>query len=84
MLMGRSQQLPVLQHKSFNQPWGIQVKQLTKICWHMIAHPIQPRLLLEQRRFKPCLVLAYILVQSSHCMLEACMLLAGVRVHELW
>ena len=26
-------------------PWGVQVKQLTKICWHLTCSPIQPRLL---------------------------------------
>ena len=23
-------------------PWGVQVKQLTKICWHLIAPPSTP------------------------------------------
>ena len=23
-------------------PWGVQVKQLTKICWHLICSPIHP------------------------------------------
>ena len=25
-------------------PWGVQVKQLTKICWHLICSPIHPEL----------------------------------------
>ena len=35
-------------------PWGVQVKRLTKIYWHLICSPIHPRLL-GQGRFKPCL-----------------------------
>ena len=45
--------------------------------------PIQPRLL-RWSRFKPCLGPGYFLLWSSDCMLETCMLLAGVMVHEHW
>ena len=38
--------------------------------------PIHPRLL-GQSRFKPCLGPSYFLLQSSDCVLEICMLLAG-------
>ena len=64
-------------------PWGVQVKQLTKICWHLICSPIHPRLL-GRGRFKPCFEPGYFLLQLSNCMMETCMLLAGVRVHEHW
>ena len=45
--------------------------------------PIHPRLL-RQSRFKTCLRPGYFLLQSSDCMLETCMQLAGVRVHKDW
>ena len=64
-------------------PWGVQVKQLTKICWHLICSPIHPRLL-GQGRFKPCFEPGYFLLQLSNCMMETRMLLAGVRVNEHW
>ena len=35
-------------------------------------------------KFKPCLGPGYFLLQLSDCMMEACMLLAVVRVHEHW
>ena len=40
--------------------------------------------LLGQSRFKPCLGPGYVLLQSKDYMMETCMLLAGVRVHEHW
>ena len=42
---------------------------------------IHPRLL-GQSRLKPCLGPGYFLLKVSDCMLETCMLLSGVRVHE--
>ena len=45
--------------------------------------PIHPRLL-GKGRFKPCFKPGYFLLQLSNCMMETCMLLAGVRVHEHW
>ena len=63
--------------------WGVKVKRLTKICWHLIAPPIRPRLL-GQGRFKPCLRPGYFLLLLSDCMMETFMLLVGVRVHEHW
>ena len=61
-------------------PWGAQVKRLTKICWHLICYPHHP--ILMQGRFKPCFGPGYFLLQLSNCIMETCMLLAGVRVHE--
>ena len=62
-------------------PWGVQVKQLTKICWHLFCSPILPRLL---RQVNLALGLGYFLLQLSDCTMEAYMLLAEVRVHEHW
>ena len=45
--------------------------------------PIHPRLL-GPGKFKPCFSPSYFLLQLSDCMMEACMLLAVVRVHEHW
>ena len=45
--------------------------------------PIHPRLL-RWGRFKPCFGPGYFLLQLSNCIMETCMLLAGVRVHEHW
>ena len=42
-------------------PLGLQVKQLTKICWHLICSPNHPRLL-GWGRFKPCLRPVYFLL----------------------
>ena len=42
---------------------------------------VHPRLLGESR-LKPCLGPGYFLLKVSDCMLETCMLLSGVRVHE--
>ena len=64
-------------------PWGVQVKRLTKICWHLSCFPMHPRLL-RQGRFKPCFRPGYFLLQLSDCMMKTCMLLAGARVHEHW
>ena len=64
-------------------PWGVQVKQLTKVCCHLICSPIQHRLL-RPGRFKSSFRPGYFLLQLSNCMMETCMLLAGVRVHEHW
>ena len=64
-------------------PLGVQVKQLTKICWHLTCSPIHTRLL-GRDRFKPCVRPGYFLLQLSDCMMETCMLLAVVRVHEQW
>ena len=44
--------------------------------------PIHRRLL-GRGRFKPCLRPSFFLLQLSHCMMETCMLLAGVMVDEL-
>ena len=51
------------------------------ICCHLICFPNDPRLL-GLGRFKPCL--GYFLLKSSDCMMETCMLLARMRVHEHW
>ena len=53
------------------------MKRMANTCWH----PIHLRNL-RQSRFKPCLGPGYFQKQLSDCMLETCMLLAGVRVHE--
>ena len=41
------------------------MKQLTKICWHLICSPIHPRLL-RRGRFKPCFEPGYFLLQLSN------------------
>ena len=46
------------------------------VCWHLICSPIHPRFL-RQVVFKPCIRPGYFLLQSSDCMMETCMLLAG-------
>ena len=48
-------------------PWGVQVKQLTKICWHLTCSPPIHPILLWRGRFKPCLRPGYFLLRSSDC-----------------
>ena len=52
-----------------------QVKQLTKIGWHLICSPIHLRLL-GQCLLKPCLRTGYFLLRSSGHMMETCQLLS--------
>ena len=54
---------------------------MIKVCWHLIATLIHDRLL-RQSRFKPCIWPGYFLLRSSYSMLETCILLAGVRIHD--
>ena len=49
----------------------------------MMEPPFHPRLF-WQSRSNPCLRPGFFLLQLQDCMLETCMLLAGLRVHELW
>ena len=62
---------------------SVQVKQLIKICRHLIAPPVHPRLL-KQNKFEPFLRPGYFLIMLHDIMLGTSMLLAGVRVHEYW
>ena len=56
----------------------MQVKGLTKICWHMTCSHIHPRLI-GRGQFKPYLRPGYLLWRSSDCMMETCLPLAVVR-----
>ena len=49
----------------------------------VLCSPIHPRRL-EQGRLKPYLRPGYFLLQSSDYMMETCLPLVGVRVHEHW
>ena len=58
--------------------WGVQVNQLTKICWPLFAARLQTKLV-GCSWFKPRLLPAMV----ARLMLETCMLLAGVREKDL-
>ena len=78
--------LPTTHDTTFNQilcqinkNWTLKLK-----CpIHPRHSPIHPRHF-WQGRFKTCFGPSYFLLQLSNCMMETCMLLAGVRVHEHW
>ena len=51
-----------------------------KVTWtfNTAVRSVTPTLCSAKFKFRP----GYFLLQSSDCMLETCMLLAGMRVHE--
>ena len=66
-----------------SQPFTTTAEHKIKYTMGSICSPIHPWLL-GQGWFKPCFEPGYFLLLLTNCMMETCMLLAGVRVHEHW